>query len=114
MDKHHVKLKPKRLEVDIQREICDYLASKQYFFWRQNNIPVINKNGSFRAMPKYSKKGVPDIILILYGGTVVFLEVKRKNGKLSDSQIQFQSDCKKQKIDYHVVCSVDDIIKLGL
>ncbi len=68
-------IKPK-LEKDIQREICDYLALKGYFFWRSNNIPVFDK-GKFRAMPKYSLKGLPDIQM-LHNGKYIGLEIKRQ------------------------------------
>lgn len=65
----------KKLEKDIQREICDWLASERYFFWRNNTIPVFSE-GKFRALPKYTPRGLPDII-ILWQGKFVGLEVKR-------------------------------------
>ena len=68
------KLPKKKLEKDIQREICDWLASLGFFFWRQNTIPVFEK-GHFRALPKYTPRGLPDI-LILSEGKFVGLEVK--------------------------------------
>ncbi len=64
----------KILEKDIQRTICDWLALKKYFFWRQNVIPVYSE-GKFRALPKYSLRGAPDI-MIVSGGKFIGLEVK--------------------------------------
>lgn len=105
----------KQKESEIQKAICDYLAYKNYFFWRSNNIPVFDpgKNGGFRAMPKYSMKGIPDIIIVK-NGTVIFLEVKTPVGVMSDSQLEFQKKCILEKVNYHVVKSIDDVMLIGL
>src|SRR6185295_6989288 len=102
-------LKQKQLkESEIQMVICDYLALKKLFFWRQNTTPIWDgKNGLFRAMPKYSMRGVADIILIGKGGFVVFIEVKRKGGKLSEYQEAFKKECEKIGAVYLVATSLD-------
>ena len=101
------------LEKEIQLAICDYLALKKYFFWRQNTQPVFDK-GHFRAMPKYSMNGVPDIILINRDGKFWGLEVKRPKSKQSEAQLSFQEKCEFNEAEYHVVTSIDDVINLGL
>lgn len=103
----------KPLEKEVQLAICDYLAIKNYFFWRQNTFAVPTKSGGFRAMPKYSMNGVPDIILIIDG---IFwgLEVKRPGGKQSDNQKFFEEKCIKSGAHYHLVSSLDEVISLGL
>ena len=58
-------------ETVVQREICDWLAERNFFFWRNNNIPVFG-----RALPKYTPRGLPDIFVV-HMGTVFALEVKR-------------------------------------
>lgn len=105
----------KETETQIQKSICDYLAYKGYFFWRQNNIPIFDpgKNGGFRAMPKYARKGTPDIF-ILIPGRVIFMEVKSSEGALSKEQKELQLRCKELEIQYCVVRSIDDVQKLGL
>ncbi len=65
----------KVLEKDIQRSICDWLFTEGYFFWRQNTVPVFHK-GEFRALPKYTPRGLPDIMIISFG-KFIGLEVKR-------------------------------------
>ena len=65
----------KKLEKDIQREICDWLFERGYFFWRVNNTPIFDK-GHFRPLPKYTPRGIPDIIVII-DGHFIGLEVKR-------------------------------------
>lgn len=102
----------KQLEKEIQLAICDYLAFKRYFFWRQNTAPIFDK-GFYRPMPKYSINGMPDIIVIIKG-KFVGLEVKRKGGKQSDNQKYFQGNLELSGGEYHIVSSLDDVIALGL
>jgi hypothetical protein len=108
----------KETESNIVSSICDYLALKQYFFWRQNTAPAVQKRASgwaFRKMPKHSKKGVPDIIIIKQPtGQFVGLEVKREEGKQSPDQKDFERESKAAGAQYHVVRSIDDVIALGL
>jgi hypothetical protein len=104
------------LEKEIQLAICDYLSLRKIFFWRQNTAPTIQNSGDkwhFRAMPKHSLKGVPDIIVIR-DGTFVGLEVKRPGGKLSEQQIAFKENCEANGGKYFVVTSIDDVQKIGL
>mgnify|MGYP001595897840 CR=1 FL=1 len=65
----------KEKETDIVRALCDYLALRKRFFWRQNTAPLY-REGRFFAMPKYALKGVPDIIVI--DDTGMTLEEKLK------------------------------------
>lgn len=107
----------KELEKDIQNTICEYLARKKHFFWRQNTAPTIQKSGdqwAFRRMPKYAMKGVPDILIVTDGGYMVFLEVKRKGSKQSPDQIVFQERCKEKGCEYYVVHSLEEVIEIGL
>lgn len=102
------------LESEIQASICDYLAIKKYFFWRQNVIPAMNQDGSMRRLPKYVKKGVPDIIVIK-DGFFIGLEVKRKGEKQSESQELFEEGVKETGGgEYYVVRSIDDVQVIGL
>lgn len=102
------------LEKDIQNAICDYLALKGYFFWRNNTVGLYDaKSGGYRSMPKYAKAGVPDIILVK-DGTFIGLEVKTPKTQQSDAQVAFESGVTKAGGRYHVARSVDDVLALGL
>lgn len=103
-------------ESDLQRQICDYLALKRYFFWRQNTAPTVQKTGdtwAFRSMPKHSMRGVPDIILI-DGGHFVGLEVKKRTGRQSPEQKLFEKKLTEAGGSYHIVHDVEEVQKLGL
>jgi hypothetical protein len=98
-------------EIEVQNSICEYLATKKLFFWRNNNIPVFDsKRNSYRKMPKYSKKGVADII-VLVNGFAYFLEVKDK-GYQSKDQKEFEKGVKEAGCQYYVVRSIDDVAKI--
>jgi VRR-NUC domain-containing protein len=106
----------KVLEKEIQLAICKYLELKKYFFWRQNNVPIFDpgKGGGFRSMPKYSMKGIPDIIVIKQDGKVCFLECKTPTNTQSESQKIFQKKCEEKNAEYFVVTSLDDVQAIGL
>ncbi len=99
-------------ETDIQLAVCDYLAYKGYFFWRQNVVPVY-QDGRFYSLPKYSKRGIPDIILIK-DGKFIGLEVKTPKGRQSENQKLFEEQSKDAGAEYHLIRSLDDLPKLGL
>jgi len=105
-------------ESDIQRAVCDYLALRRHFFYRQNNTPIFQSNGQgggfFRAMPKYAMKGVPDLIVITDGGYAVYLEIKRPSGRLSPDQELFKKRCEEKGCEYYRITSVDQLPEIGL
>ncbi len=105
------------LEKDIQRAICDYLAAKKHFFWRSNNIPVFGRSNDgvkrFRALPKYTPKGLPDIIVIKEG-KIIGIEVKRPGLKLRPDQAIFGFNLSEAGGVYMIAHSVADVEAMGL
>src|SRR5579864_5767801 len=94
-------------EVDIQRAICDYLALKKYFFWRNNNTPIFDPvHKHFRKMPKYTMRGLPDIIVIKEG-KFIGIEVKREHGNLSEFQMASARACILNGGQYVIARSID-------
>jgi len=102
-------------ETDIQRSICDHLSLRKHFFWRTNTTPIYDvTRQSFRAMPKYALKGVPDIIVIDDTGRFIGLECKKKGSYQSSEQKDFEKRCKEKGAEYYVVRSIDDVKNIGL
>jgi len=101
----------KETESGIQAAICEYLAYRRHFFFRCNNVPVFHE-GRFRALPKHTPRGLPDIILIEHG-RFVGLEVKTKEGRQSPDQKEFERASKEAGASYYVVHSVDEVHALG-
>lgn len=64
-------------------------------------------------MPKYSKRGVPDIVCVKEG-KYVGIEVKTEKGALSEHRHDFGRGLMLAGGDYFVVRSVDDVINLRL
>jgi len=64
-------------------------------------------------MPKHSKRGVPDIILV-HVGRPYFLEVKRPGTYQSPEQKEFQREAEAAGALYAEVRSIDDVQALGL
>lgn len=101
-------------ETDVQAAICDYLALKGYLFSRTNNAPIYDKTrGAFRALPKYTRKGWPDICLIRKG-KFYGIEVKSEVGRLSPEQEELGRDIILNGGMYVVARSIDDVQRAGL
>ena len=101
-------------ESAIQASICDYLTVKGYLFSRTNNAPIYDKTrGAFRALPKYTRRGWPDICLI-HRGTFYGIEVKSDVGKLSYEQEVLGAEIEVNGWVYIVARSIGDIQSAGL
>ena len=114
-------MEKKKLEIDIQKEILEYLTKKGYFCWRNNNVPIFDKNlnsgyGGYRAQSKWCPKGLPDVFFIdpeAYG-QLVGLEVKRpKGGKRSPDQLLIQKRFHTNNARFEFVKSVEEVKALG-
>lgn len=102
----------KKLEKDIQREICEWLEFMGLFFWRSNNIPVFGQNNAgyktFRKLPKFTPRGLPDII-VLHQGQFHGIEVKRPGQKLRPEQIDIAKKIRDSGCNYHLVFSLEEV-----
>lgn len=82
-------------ETHIKGQVRDYLAIKGIF-----NYHILQGMGAY--------KGIPDRIMH-YKGKVVYLEIKKPKGKLSEHQLTFQQQCEDEDIDYLVIRSIEDL-----
>ena len=123
-------------EKDIQAAIVHYLGTrKDIVFWRQNTgsmIPHVMRIlagilAKFRVSRKEiilasvkraaghykctSISGISDIIVI-QNGLFIGLEVKTEKGKQRDEQKKFEKDVLKAGGQYHLVRSLNDVIKI--
>lgn len=101
-------------ESEIQSSIIDYLQilenKGKIFFQRVNNTPVYDpKYKQFRSMPKGTKKGFPDILVLINGRTIGF-EVKTATGKQSEDQKDIENKFKQHGQEYFVVRTVEEVI----
>ncbi len=100
------------LESAIQMKVCEYLQSKELFFWRSNNIPVFatgnNGIGKFRSLPKFTPRGIPDIML-LHNFDFIGIEVKRPDMPLRPEQEAFGKKIAANGGLYWVIHSVEEL-----
>ncbi len=102
---------PERKEGDIQKQICLYLKTRGYFFWREGNQRRVK--GGVHIKSAFEVNGKPDIFLF-DGAMTIALEVKTEKGKQSESQKAFQKLWELAPIRiYKVVRSVDDVVRMG-
>lgn len=98
----------------ITNAICEYLELKRYYFWKVYNGGVFDASKKiYRKAPKWSVKGVSDLILIC-GGEIFFLEVKSRKGMQSEDQEKFEEHIVKNGGNYFIVRSIDDVQRIGL
>ena len=101
-----------KLEKDIQRELCDYLREQGYLFWRSNNVPVFSASNDgvrrFRALPKDTPRGLPDIIVVR-DGQFTGIEVKRMGSKLRPEQAEFGAKLVMEGARYLVIHSLEEL-----
>jgi len=101
-------------ETGIQAAICDYLALRKVFFSRTNNTPIFDRTkGIFRALPKYTQRGMADIWAVK-DGKIYFIEVKRPDGRMSPEQHEFMRNAVIAGAEYVLAKSVDDVQRAGL
>lgn len=106
-------MKKRTEESEILNNVCEYLAYRGYIFWRNNNVAIFDPTRkTFRAMPKYSMRGVSDLICLI-DGSAWFIEVKSKKGVQSTAQKEFQKVVEKEKCIYIVVRSIEDLQSKG-
>lgn len=106
-------------ETVIQSAIITYLGilEKQGKIWftRLNNIPPVNKGNDgkmiFRRLPRGTKRGIPDILVITKGKTIG-LEVKTPTGKQSKEQKEIEERFIKNGAFYHIVRSLEETRKV--
>lgn len=98
-------------ENDIQAQILDWLSYKKgIYFWRSNNLPVFEKDrGVYRRLPKYTPRGLPDIMVVGKGGKFIAIEVKAPKKYLSKDQKAVRDSIEEAGGTYILARSIDDI-----
>lgn len=90
--------KPVIKERDVLRQVRDYLTHKNFFVYRNHQSLG-------------SHKGLSDLTAIK-GGRVIWLEIKKPGGKLSDYQKAFRDAINMHGGEYYVIDCLDCIMAL--
>lgn len=105
---------PKLKEKDIEKMVLDFFSYKGLFVWKNPSAGFFDpQRRTFRRHTSpYAINGTPDIFLVKRkrdgGSLVVAVEVKSKDGRLSDSQKQFKERYESYGGLYFLVRSLDD------
>lgn len=105
------KKKSSTSESVVQSRIIDMLIQEEakgtLMFQRTNNTPIYDeKIGGYRALPKGTRAGFPDIFVMIKG-RAVFLEVKSHKGNQSEKQVIMQNLLEKHGAEYYIVRSTE-------
>ena len=101
-------------EIDLQITIVEYLRLLGIYVHSVPNEArgKIRKGAQYNRMQQMVRagltKGVGDLVVWLSDG-VAYIEVKLPDGVQSDSQRDFQEQCERHGIPYHVARSVEDV-----
>ncbi len=99
--------KRSKSELQIQKEIMEYLSTLDGLFWRNNTTGMFDPiTKRYRA--NSSINGVSDILGI-YRGIFVAIEVKTTKGRLSANQQEFLNQVALNRGLSFVARSVDDV-----
>lgn len=97
------------MERDILNTIMQYLWYNKIMAWRNNTTGVYDPTKKiFRKMPKYTRKGVPDIIGI-YKGRFLGIEVKQPGKYPSKEQREFIAEAQENGGIAFVARSLEDV-----
>jgi hypothetical protein len=97
----------KERESSLEIAICHLLHIRKIFFYKSANRGYFDGKRYRKDYNPYTRKGIPDITIILKGRFVGF-EVKTSTGRQSPDQKQFQADLEANGGFYFIVRSVKD------
>lgn len=104
----------KQSEKQIENDILEYLDRVGFLSWKNQTTGIYDPTKkTFRRKSKYQMNGVSDILLVikLHGiAFTVYMEVKAKDGKQTESQKEFQRQIESRNGFYYIVQSIDDAI----
>lgn len=109
-------IKLEQTEHQLQYVIASYLRSRNIFFFETDVMsglqyfPIKDKR-RFAFIKHHTKmgyvKGQSDLVLVLKD-RIVFIELKKKEGKQSKEQKEFERKVKELGFEYYVWRSLDD------
>ena len=90
-------------ETLLQRDIVQAIEAMGLSVYRMNA-------GGYRGRAQLHPAGTPDLLVLLPLGSVVWIEVKNDDGRLSETQREAHEALARQGHSVHVVRSVDEAL----
>lgn len=101
-----------RIQAEIVRFLIPYRKQGLLDFFSVPNEAAANPVRQGQLIAMGLRPGVSDLVVMLQGGKILFLEVKNETGRQSPAQVAFQQTCHRLGFEYHVVRSVRDMENL--
>jgi len=92
-------------EIDIQRQITDWLTLAGIFWWRVS-LGAVKHGGTLKKNPM---AGHPDIAGLLPGGRYFTVEVKDKGGRYSQAQLDWALRLQQNGAIYITATSLEEV-----
>lgn len=99
-----------KAETAIVRACLDALTASGFWTWRLNSGTMVKGSRVFRGSPN----GTPDIIVVLPGSRVGFIEVKTTNGDKEDSQVEWHARAAKEGVFHGLARTAKEALLLAL
>lgn len=104
-----------KLERQEQIAVINFCILKNIKFFAIPNEATVIRSRNGKLDMKYHAyfkslgvvKGAPDLVLF-YNSKVLFLEMKSKKGKISESQQNFMDVCNSENVPYYVAHGFDE------
>lgn len=103
-------MKRTNIGTELVRALCEYLALRRVFHWRNNTGAFKAAHGGFY---RFGTPGSPDI-MVVKEGRFIGIEAKAGSGRLLHAQKEFQRLCEENGGVYIVAHSIEDLQKVGL
>ncbi len=98
-------------EKAIQQLILESLRYRGYFAQRMNSGATAYETKGKRRFLRYGFPGLPDIMVLLPSGQVLFIEVKTEKGLMSQPQTDFKETCDSLGVPHIIARSWGDVEK---
>jgi len=92
-------------EKQIENQILDWFKWHNVLAWKNNSGDIYAYGRKIKLAPA----GMPDISFILKGGIAGYVEVKKKGGRLSESQKNFINRLRELGCIVFVVYSLEEL-----
>lgn len=103
-----------RIQVDIVRYLAELRKTGKLEFFCVPNEAASNPVRQGQMIAMGLRPGVSDLVVLLTGRRVLFLEVKNETGVQRESQKKFQQTVRNLGFEYFIVRSTDDVKKILL
>lgn len=97
-------------ETELSKQVCRVLDLNGFFYFHPANEGRRTpwERRAFKA--NGGKPGIPDLVIVLQGGKIAFVELKTANGRQSNHQKFFQEVVERRGHTYQIWRNINDAL----